>query len=79
MPKVFVMMTTSTGAEERVLKRLREEKNVKAAYFVYGVYDIVTEVEAASMQELRETVRRIRKIPEARSTLTMIVMEESGD
>jgi DNA-binding Lrp family transcriptional regulator len=38
------------GAEEDLLKKLREIPNVKEVYVVYGVYDIVARVEADTME-----------------------------
>jgi len=46
----------SKGAEEEVLKELRKVINVKEAYVVYGVYDIVARVEAETMDKLKEVV-----------------------
>lgn len=70
------MINSEIGAEEELLKELREIENVKEAYSVYGVYDIVVRVEADTMERLKEIVTwRIRRLDKVRSTLTMIVME----
>jgi len=76
MPKAFVFVNVTTGSETEVLKRLRELPEVKEAYFVYGVYDIVVKVEADSMQRLNEVItRNVRGLDEIRSTLTTIAIE----
>jgi DNA-binding Lrp family transcriptional regulator len=76
MPKAFVFVNVSTGSETEVLRRLREFPEVKEAYFVYGVYDIVAKVEADSMQRLNEFItRKVRGLDEIRSTLTTIAIE----
>ncbi|MEM2122730.1 MAG: Lrp/AsnC ligand binding domain-containing protein [Candidatus Bathyarchaeia archaeon] len=76
MPQAFVLINSEIGAEEELLKELREIENVKEAYSVYGVYDIVVRVEADTMERLKEIVTwRIRRLDKVRSTLTMIVME----
>jgi len=76
MPKAFVFVNVATGSETEVLKRLRELPEVKEAYFVYGVYDIVVKVEADSMQRLNEVItRKVRGLDEIRSTLTTIAIE----
>jgi len=62
---------------EETLKALSKIDNVKEAYMVYGVYDIVAKVEAESMTKLKELVTwKIRKLDKVRSTLSMIVMNE---
>jgi DNA-binding Lrp family transcriptional regulator len=76
MPKAFVFVNVTTGSETEVLRRLREIPEVKEAYFVYGVYDIVVKVEADSMQRLNEVItRKVRGLDEIRSTLTTIAIE----
>jgi len=76
MPKAFVFVNVTTGSETEVLRRFREIPEVKEAYVVYGVYDIVMKVEADSMQRLNEVItRKVRGLDEIRSTLTTIAIE----
>lgn len=78
MPLAFVLINTEIGSMEDVLQILDDLPNVKEAYMVYGVYDIIAKVEADSMTKLKEIVTwKIRRIDKVRSTLTTIVMEES--
>ncbi|MEM0381307.1 MAG: Lrp/AsnC ligand binding domain-containing protein [Nitrososphaerota archaeon] len=77
MPLAYVLINTEIGAEEEVLKQLKQMPPVKEAYLVYGVYDIVAKVEAESMDKLKETVSwNIRRLEKVRSTLTMLVMSQ---
>jgi DNA-binding Lrp family transcriptional regulator len=77
VPLAFVLINTEMGSMEETLKALSKIDNVKEAYMVYGVYDIVTKVEAESMTKLKELVTwKIRKLDKVRSTLSMIVMTE---
>jgi len=76
MPKAFIFVNVEVGSEGEVLKRLREVFEVKEAYFVYGVYDIVAKVETDSMDHLKEVITwKIRRLDKVRSTLTTIVVE----
>jgi DNA-binding Lrp family transcriptional regulator len=71
-----VLINADLGAEEDLLKKLREIANVKEVYVVYGVYDIVARVEADTMEKVKETITwHIRRLDKVRSTLTMIVVE----
>lgn len=77
MPLAYVLINTEIGAEEEVLKQLKQMSPVREAYLVYGVYDIVAKVEAESMDKLKETVSwNIRRLEKVRSTLTMLVMSQ---
>lgn len=76
MALAFVLASAEVGSEEEILKGLRKITEVKEAYPVYGVYDIVAKVEAGTMEELRGVIAsKVRKVKGIRSTLTMIVME----
>jgi len=78
MPVAFVLVNTEIGAEGEVLKALKSIEEVEEAYAVYGVYDIVAKIKAETMDKLKEIVTwRIRRLDKVRSTLTMIVVEES--
>ncbi len=75
MPVAFVLINAEIGAENAVLQALRNVSNVKEAYAVYGVYDIIAKVEAETMDKLKDSVTwNIRRLDKVRSTLTMIVM-----
>jgi len=75
LPMAFVLINAEIGAENEVLKALREIPEVKEAYMVYGVYDIIARVETETMQELKDTISwKIRRLDKVRSTLTMIVV-----
>jgi DNA-binding Lrp family transcriptional regulator len=76
MATCYVLLNVDLGAEEKVLSQVRKTSNVKECHRVYGVYDMIVEVEAASMDALKQIVTwKIRKIEGVRSTLTSIVIE----
>ena len=47
-----MLVNADLGAEEDLLKKLREIPNVKEVYVVNGVYDIVARVEADTMEKV---------------------------
>jgi DNA-binding Lrp family transcriptional regulator len=76
VPAAFVLINAEIGSEDEVLKELRAMEQVKEAYVVYGVYDIVAKVESETMDKLKEIVTwKVRRLNKVRSTLTMIVVE----
>ena len=77
MPRAFVLINVESGSEDEVLKELKTVEGVEEAYFSYGVYDLITRIQADTMDKLKELVtRRIRTLSKVRSTLTLIMMEE---
>lgn len=76
MTIAFVLINAEIGDENEILQSLKKVSNVKEAYTVYGVYDVVAKIEAESMDKLKDVVTwHIRRLDKVRSTLTMIVME----
>jgi DNA-binding Lrp family transcriptional regulator len=76
MPMAFVLINADLGAEEDLVKQLKEIEFVDEVYVVYGVYDIVAKVKADTMDKVKETITwKVRRLDRVRSTLTMIVVE----
>jgi len=72
----YVLINAEIGAEGDVVKQLEANTGVKEAWVVYGVYDIVTKVEAENTERLKEIISdNIRKLDGVRNTLTLIPIE----
>ena len=75
MPTAFVLINTETGSETDILAILRKMENVKEAYGVYGVHDIIARVEADGLDQLKEIITwKIRRLDKVHSTQTMMVI-----
>lgn len=71
--RAFVLINVETGSEDEVLTKLRNMKRVKAAYFVYGIYDLIANVEAETVEELKDAVlTEVRGLEKVASTVTLI-------
>lgn len=78
MPVAFVLINTEKASEADVLEILKKVEGVDEAFAVFGVHDIIARVRADSIDKLKEIVtRRISRIDKVRSTLTMLVIEET--
>ncbi len=76
LAKAFVLINAETGSEKDVVEKVKTLKNVKEAYFVFGVYDVIAIVEARNVDELRNTVHNeMRQVKGIRSTCTMVVIK----
>ncbi|MCE4603922.1 MAG: Lrp/AsnC ligand binding domain-containing protein [Aeropyrum sp.] len=75
MPEALVAINVDVGKEDEVFQTLLDMPEVKEVFMVYGIYDIITLVEAPSMDQLRETITgKIRKIDGVKMTLTMVIV-----
>ena len=78
LPMAYVLLTTETSATESVRESLKKIDAVQETYRVYGVYDIIATVKAETMDKLKQIVTwDLRSLDKVRSTLTMIVLEET--
>jgi DNA-binding Lrp family transcriptional regulator len=77
MPRAYVLLNVESGAEDAVLKQLKEISIVEEAYVSYGVYDLIIKVKSDTMEQMKETIsHKVRSINQVRSTLTLIMVEE---
>ena len=74
MEMAFVLLTIELGFEEELLKVLKGIPEVKDAFRLYGVYDIIIRMEADTREDVKELVMKIKQMGKVRSTLTMIVV-----
>ena len=60
MPSAYVLINTEIGFEDSVLKALKKIPNIKEAYVSYGVYDIVAQADAESMDKLKDIISELK-------------------
>jgi DNA-binding Lrp family transcriptional regulator len=78
MPTAYVLLNTEIGAENQVLKALKRIDGIVEAHNLWGVYDIIANVKAESMEKLKYIItNRIEKIGRINSKLTMIISEQA--
>jgi len=76
MVHAYVLINVEIGTENDVLNKLKEISVVVEAWIVFGVYDIITKVEAENSEKLKDFISKsIRKIEGVRNTLTLMPIE----
>ena len=76
MLNAFVFLNCDIGTEPSILNEITDISGVSEAVELSGVYDIVAKVSEESREDITKSVRKIRAIPNIRSSLTMIVAEK---
>jgi DNA-binding Lrp family transcriptional regulator len=77
MPSAYILLNTEIGAKNQVLKDLRQIQGVEEAYNLWGVYDIIANVKAESINALKQIIsKQITKVGKINSKVTMIINEE---
>ncbi|MFQ6053002.1 MAG: Lrp/AsnC ligand binding domain-containing protein [Candidatus Bathyarchaeia archaeon] len=75
--KAYVLMNTELGQEAAVVEALGGVEGIKVSHALYGIYDVIAEVEAESMEEIKELVfTKIRRLENVRTTITLITYGE---
>ena len=76
MAIAYVLINCDLGSEEQIIEELKHISDVKEVHGTLGAYDILTKVESANVETLRETIMwKIRKIDRVRMTLTLMGIE----
>ena len=72
MRKAFILVNSDVGSEAELQLEMKSVEGVVAVYPVYGLFDLVVEVEAESDQKLKEIVfSKIRPLKRVKSTITL--------
>ncbi|MHA2099456.1 MAG: Lrp/AsnC family transcriptional regulator, partial [Candidatus Kariarchaeaceae archaeon] len=76
MATAFILINTDVAAEEEVMEQLKSIAEVKSVHLVYGIYDLIVQIEADDLDTLKKGVtENLRSIEKIRSTMTMIAVE----
>ncbi len=77
MSRAFVFLNCDIGAGPEIINEMKTIAGVSDAVQVSEVYDIVAKVTEESKENIVMLVKKIRRIDNVRSSLTMIVAEDS--
>jgi DNA-binding Lrp family transcriptional regulator len=78
MMKAYVLINTELGQEAAVVEELRKVPGINSASSLYGIYDVIVEVEADTMEKVKEIVfNNIRRLDIVKTTITLITYGES--
>ena len=76
MPTAYILLNTEIGAETEVELALKEIVGVGEVHNLWGVYDLIANVKAESIEELKGIItNEIEKIRKINSKLTMVIAE----
>lgn len=80
MPTAYILLNTEIGSEKQVSQALRNVRGVEEVHSLWGVYDLIANIKAETMEELKYIItNRIEKISKINSKLTMIISEKPQD
>ena len=72
----YVLVNCELGAEEDVIKKLKDHEQINDAFGTFGAHDIIAIVEAEHLEKLREIITwDIQKMDKVRSTVSLVKKE----
>jgi DNA-binding Lrp family transcriptional regulator len=75
--KAYVLLNTELGQEASIIEALKDVEEIKATRSLYGIYDLIIELEAESMDKVKEIVfNNIRRLDNVKSTITLLTYGE---
>lgn len=71
--KAYVLLDTELGCEEQVLSELGTFEGIQNKYIVYGIHDIIVEIESENVDDIKKLVfEKIRPLKYVKNTSTLI-------
>lgn len=67
-----ILTKTMPTRTEKILKAVKEFKEVRKAFMAYGRFDVVVFIEASDYQQIRVMSGKINSIDGVRSTETLV-------
>lgn len=75
--KAYVLIVTDPGKTKHVHEEILKVPNISEMHEVMGPYDIVVEIEVASLQEIPEILgEKIRTIDGIQSTTSLVTLPD---
>jgi DNA-binding Lrp family transcriptional regulator len=71
--KAFVLLNTELGQESNIIEALDGVREIIHIYSLYGIYDLILEMEADTMDRVKEVVfNKVRRLDNVKSTITLL-------
>lgn len=75
--KAYVLLNAELGQEASIIDALQGVKEITSIHSLYGIYDLIIEMEADSMDRVKEVVfNNVRRLEHVKSTITLITYGE---
>jgi DNA-binding Lrp family transcriptional regulator len=75
--KAYVLLNSELGQESKIIEALEDVEEITNIFSLYGIYDLIIEMEAESMDRVKEVVfNRVRRLENVKSTITLLTYGE---
>jgi DNA-binding Lrp family transcriptional regulator len=78
MISAVILVTTDSGAQDKVLENIKLVEGVEEAHALYGVYDLLIKINGNSVDKLKEITKlRIKPRAGVNSYLTLMLVQDN--
>jgi DNA-binding Lrp family transcriptional regulator len=75
MYKAYVLIKVVPHKEDEILRELSKVPAIVEAHKLFGIYDLIVEIERQGMREIMESVSKIRSLKGVLETITNLVAD----
>ena len=75
--KAYVLLSVEPGKEASIIDALQGVKEITNIYSIYSIYDLIIEMDADSMDRVKEVVfNDVRRLEHVKNTITLLTYGE---
>jgi DNA-binding Lrp family transcriptional regulator len=75
MKEAYILLNVEDGYEENILEQLMENPQIKEAYKLEGIYNLIVRIKTDNSEELQRIIKLgIRNLRRVRSILTLEII-----
>jgi hypothetical protein len=79
MYKAYVLIKAKPHQENAILREISKIASVTESHLLFGMYDIIVEIERKGMRDIMATVSKIRSLKGVMDTITNLVADFEMD
>jgi DNA-binding Lrp family transcriptional regulator len=79
MYKAYILLKVAPQQEDRILRELSKFPSISESHKIFGMFDLVVEIEQKGMRDIMQAVAKIRAIKGVQDTITNLVADFDMD
>lgn len=73
-----MLLNSELGQESKIIEALEGVEEITNIHSLYGIYDLIIEMEADNMDKVKEVVfNKVRRLDHVKSTITLLTYGEA--
>ncbi|MHA2313833.1 MAG: Lrp/AsnC ligand binding domain-containing protein [Candidatus Hermodarchaeia archaeon] len=77
--KAYVLIKVVPQQEDKIIRQISSISSITESHVLFGLYDIIVEIERKGMRDIMDTVSKIRSLKGVLDTITNLVADFEMD